>query len=343
MRTSPRAERPLEHLATWLNLAPLPLVQVFHGMGAARVVMAGVQLGLFERLADAPRTAGELAAPDGLDAHAVELILRALEEQGVVRADTAGRFTLRPRMAKWLSPRSADYVGDFLAFNQEQWDWWGQLHVAAKQGAPAFDLHQWAKDDPRWVRYVKAMHQLARFCADEVAARVPVPTGATRLLDVAGSHGAFSVALRRRHPGLAATIVELPGAAQVASGLFAADGLTWVEGDALAGSLPACDVALCFQLTGHLSEGQRRALFAALFAALPPGGGVAVLDHYTPDGGASDGAALVALNYFLVSRTPRLRVGQVRGELEAAGFARVRAHRVQRSLGQTLLVATRPG
>ncbi len=343
MRTSPRAERPLEHLAAWLNLAPLPVVQVFHGMGAARVVMAGVQLGLFERLADGAKTSAELARPDALEEHAVELILRALEEQGVVRADDVGRFTLRPRAAKWLSPRSPDYVGDFLAFNQAQWDWWGQLHAATKKSAPAFDLHQWAPDDVRWVRYVKAMHQLARFCADEVAAKVRVPQGARRLLDVAGSHGAFSVALRRRHPALSATILELPGAAQVASRLFAADGLTWVEGDALAQPLPACDVALCFQLTGHLDDAQRRTLFTALFAALANGGRVAVLDHYTPDTGRSDGSALVALNYFLVSRTPRLRVGQVREELGAAGFVHLRTHRVLRSLGQTLLVATKPG
>lgn len=341
MRTSPKAERPLELLASWLNQAPLPLVQAFHGMGAARVVMAGVQLGLFARLADGPRTAAEFAAPEGLEPHAVELILRALEEQGVVRADAGGSFRFVGRLAKWLSPRSPDYVGDFLAFNQHQWDWWGRLHEAAKAGAPAFDLHQWPPEDPRWLQYVKAMHQLARFCAAEVAAKIPVPRGATRLLDVAGSHGAFSVALRKRHPRLEATILELPGAARVAARLFAADGLRWVEGDALAAPLPACDVTLCFQLTGHLSEAQRRALFAALFAALPKGGVAAVLDHYTPDGGASDGAALVALNYFLVSRTPRLRVGQVRAELEAAGFAGVRVHRVLRSLGQTLLVATK--
>ena len=61
--------------------------------------------------------------------------------------------------------------------------------------------------------------------AKMVAKAVPVPTGATALLDIGGSHGAYSVALCRRHPGLRGTVLDLPDAVRHAAPLLAEEGM----------------------------------------------------------------------------------------------------------------------
>ncbi len=46
------------------------------------------------------------------------------------------------------------------------------------------------------------MRAIAGTNARQIVKRTPVPRGATALLDIGGSHGYYSVALCRKHPGL---------------------------------------------------------------------------------------------------------------------------------------------
>jgi hypothetical protein len=104
--------------------------------------------------------------------------------------------------------------------------------------------------------------------------------------------------------------------------------------------LPAgADVALCFQLMGHLLPEQRIDLLTRMRAAVRPGGTLAVLDHFAPAAGRDDAGAFVALNYFLVSRTPRSTVDDMTRQLMAAGWPVGRRIRIRRMPGQTLLVS----
>ena len=68
-----------------------------------------------------------------------------------------------------------------------------------------------------WAIYQDGMRDVAANPAVELAKRMPVPQGATRLLDIGGSHGLYSTELCKRHPALVATILELPGAVDRAS------------------------------------------------------------------------------------------------------------------------------
>jgi len=65
------------------------------------------------------------------------------------------------------------------------------------------------------------MRALASGSASEVARRTPVPKGARDMLDIGGSHGYYSVALCRRHPGLRAVILDLSEAVKHAEPILA--------------------------------------------------------------------------------------------------------------------------
>ena len=56
------------------------------------------------------------------------------------------------------------------------------------------------------------MRAMASGSAREVGRRTPVKSGARDMLDIGGSHGYYSVAICRRHPGLRAVILDLPEA-----------------------------------------------------------------------------------------------------------------------------------
>ena len=62
--------------------------------------------------------------------------------------------------------------------------------------------------------YIRGLFEISRPEHDANAALVPVDSP-HRLVDVAGGHGAFSMAMCRRHPGLEATVIDLPPSAAV--------------------------------------------------------------------------------------------------------------------------------
>jgi len=78
------------------------------GFSITRAIAVAAELGIADRLADAPRTAAELARECGVLEHPLYRMLRALAGEGVFAEDKDGRFALTP-MAELLRsdhPRS---------------------------------------------------------------------------------------------------------------------------------------------------------------------------------------------------------------------------------------------
>jgi SAM-dependent methyltransferase len=95
-----------------------------------------------------------------------------------------------------------------------------------------------------------------------------------RLLDVGGGTGSWSIAAAAAHPGLAATVVELPVVAAVAKTRVAEAGLgdriEVVTGDVMGGELPGGhDVVLVANLVHYWSAEQNRQLLRRIRAACP--------------------------------------------------------------------------
>ena len=112
-----------------------------------------------------------------------------------------------------------------------------------------------------------------------------LPENAGSVLDVGGGHGWYSATLCRRHAGLSATVLDLPGSARVGREVIEAAGLahrvTFVEGDARTAEFPGGqDAVLFFNLLHHLTETEIPALFERAAKALKPGGTLAVLDAF---------------------------------------------------------------
>ena len=316
---------------------PDPFLDTFTGLVAARAVTTAVMLGVFDALHDAPAAPAQLAERLGLDALGAETLLTALATLGYVEPDgerhrntaTSERLLVRS------SPESiATFVGGQGALHWEVLD----LLPEALRDGRAYSMHEQRQDDPaHWEAYIRGLFEISRPEQDDNAALVAVDSP-RRMVDVAGGHGGFAMAMCRRHPGLAATIVDLPPSAAVGRKIVAeqgyADRVEFREGDVFELGLgDDLDVVSVFNLIHHLPEERDRELCRMARAALRPGGVLVVGDSARPEPGepVSEHGAVSSLLFYAWSHSRNFKPSEVRGWMEGAGFEQIEVHRNERS------------
>ncbi|NUP45836.1 MAG: methyltransferase domain-containing protein [Catenulispora sp.] len=345
MRLALRGGNPLERAALRANLVPTPAAEAWGGVAMSGVLVAAVRTGIVARLAGAPAPAAQIAADLGLAPSPTRLLLDCLVSTGHVRRGRDGSLRLARRNRRWLDPASEIGVARFVNACGDYFDWWRDLDRLLVAGTPV-EHHDRPPEDPYWRRYILGQLDLARLSAAEVARRLDLPAGARSVLDVGGGHGWYAAMLCRAHPGLTATVLDLPGSARVGRDVIEAAGLShlvsFLEGDARQAEFPPDqDAVLCFNLLHHLTEAEIPALFARAHAALNPGGTLAILDAFAEPARARTDAAATHLALFvrLTSGSTVHRPDQLTAWLHAAGFTPPRRVRTARIPGLALYQA----
>jgi SAM-dependent methyltransferase len=207
----------------------------------------------------------------------------------------------------------------------------------ALRDGSAYAMHEERRDPERWRAYMRGLFEVSREEQDDNAALVPAAEP-RKLVDVAGGHAGFSMAMCRRHPSLDATVLDLPPAAAVGREIVAeqgyADRVSFVEGDVFELGLgEELDVVSVFNLVHHLPEERDRELVRMAHAALRPGGWLVLGDSERPgpEGDVPRHGALSSLLFYAWSHGHNFSAAEIAGWLEQAGFEDVRAHRNQRS------------
>lgn len=346
MRIGPIAEDPLERIAIRFNLAPLPLVYPMYGMPAGRVVGVAQKAGIFRVLLKGPATAGRVAEELQLEVPGTRLVCENLAAYGVLEQD-GHTFSLAGRARKWLDPESPTYIGTFLEHTTTYWEWYADLERILREGG-SFEIHREpAEEEEYWRLYITGQYEIARLSASEVAKAIRLPKQPTALLDVAGAHGWFAAELCRRHPGLHATVLDLPGSARVGREIIAAAGMQdrveHRDGDMFTAKLEGpYDGALVFDILHHLQPEQTAALFRRLRAAMKPGGTLAVLDLFRSEQAERQrsSAASLGLFFHLTSGADLPSPVELAQQMQEAGFSAPRRTRVRRIPDQGLYQAT---
>ena len=124
---------------------------------------------------------------------------------------------------------------------------------------------------------------------DDVARMIPT-RNPKRMLDLAGGHGGYAIAMCRRHSNLAVTIVELEGAARIGRDIVREqdmeDRIEFLVGDMFTTDLGAgYDVATAFQILHHFDEDVNVELLTRAHEALRDGGTIAILEQERPPTG----------------------------------------------------------
>ena len=320
---------PLVTLAVWTGWFPTPLIAGFWGMFSSRVLIAAVELGVFEFLAPRPRSAEEISRALELDPIGTESLLNALNGFGYVRR-SGGRYRNSRTVRRWLQSDARVPLDAAFGLYSVLWDEIGDMEERLRSGASR-DFHA-DRDSAFWQRYETGLAQFARLTGSEIARKVDLSTPPSRLLDVGGGHGTYSMRFCSRYPDLHAEVLDLPGAAAVGRGLVEAAGLsdriTFREGDLQSEEWGSgYDVVLLFNVVHIFTPEQCVELFSRAHAALRPGGTFAVLDS-AHRGGTGDIDAAGGANellFWTINNTRAYPEQDVADWMHATGFSSVRA------------------
>jgi predicted O-methyltransferase YrrM len=231
-------------------------------------------------------------------------------------------------------------------FAYDMWEHFGHLEETVRSGRP-IGLHEREPDDPYWERYMRGLFDLSKLSADIVARLIPTAGTPKRMLDLAGGHGGYAMAMCRRHPELRATIVELEGSARIGRKIVAEEGMddrvSFQVGDLFETDLGAGhDLATTFQIVHHFTPEQNVELLRRARESLRSGGTVAILELERPAGrrAADQVGALTGVLFYVTSLARTFTAREMADFLGEAGFRRIRARRHAQLPGVVVMVAT---
>ena len=328
---------------------PHPFLDTFTGLVAARAVTTATMLGVFDALHDQPAGADELAERLGLDPLGADTLLTALATLGYVERDPAGRFANAEVSERELVKGSPDSIATFVGAQADlHWQVLDLLPEAVRSGRP-YAMHEERRDDAeRWDAYIRGLFEISRPEHEANAALVEVDAPRS-LVDVAGGHGGFSMAMCRLHADLRATVVDLPPSVRVGRRIVEeqgfADRVEFREGDVFEVGLGEDrDVVSIFNLIHHLPEERDRELCRMAFEALRPGGVLVIGDSARPepDEPVSEHGAISSLLFYAWSHSRNFRPSEIRAWMDEAGFADVESHRNERSPWRVVVRGRRP-
>jgi demethylspheroidene O-methyltransferase len=294
--TSPRFHR-------WATASPLlrpvarrrarALFDLVAGFVYSQVLAAGVQLGLFDRLAARPATLPVLARDLGLPEDRAARLLDAAVALRLADRRGGGRYGIGPLGAALVAqPGIAAMIEHHAMLYEDLRDPAALLRGTAPPGQLAAF---WAYRDPA----ADAGPYTALMAASQpmIAAEVLAACRLRRfrcLLDLGGGDGSFAIAAAARAPRLQVIVFDRPTVATQASSRFAAAGLAAraraIGGDFLADPLPTgADIVSLVRVIHDHDDAAARAILAAAHRALPPGGTLLLAE---PMGGTQATAAM---------------------------------------------------
>ena len=321
------------------------------GFVYSQILLACVQLRLFDLLAEGALGAKELARRLALDESAAARLLAAAVSLRLLERRRHDRYGLGVLGAALLGNPGV------MAMVRHHQLLYADLHdpVALLRGErAATELGRYwsyagteerAGLAPDRVDSYSALMSVSQpMIAAEILAAYPLRRHRC-LLDVGGGEGGFLMAAAARAPDLRLQLFELPAVAERARSRFAAAGLagraTVVGGDFFVDPLPTgADVISLVRVVHDHDDARAVALLRAVRAALPGSGTLLLAEPMALTPGAEPiGDAYFGFYLLAMGRGRPRTANELGGLLRAAGFTRVRSIRTRMPLLTSLLSA----
>lgn len=345
---------PLEWFFERLNLLPIPLMDTPLAPGLGRVLATACELNIFETLEERPMMAEELA--ERLDCHPQVLrpLLQLLTVAGYLRG-WRGFYRNRLVVRRWLLRSSPFNIAPYIIHSPDIVELWDHLTEVVRTNRPVARMPYTEDSSLPEVkaaleRHYAGLASLAMVMGKEIVYRASLPATATHLLDVGGSHGAYSALFCHKYAQLHATIVDLPAGIEAGKRFIGqqntAERINFLCLDLLKDVWPGqleqqFDVALYFHIAHLLPPDANEQLLKRVACCLKPGGLVVFVDQVTEQKHVPHLAIalvqLMALTMHSIGGTC-YPFATVKGWLEGAGLGQVRCYRLW-TPGVTLITA----
>jgi precorrin-6B methylase 2 len=334
----------------WTDRKPPPAAPVWaviQGFGAYHVLLAALDLGVFDALAGGgPATAPALAERLGVSAPHLGSVLDGLAVLGLLD-QVRDVYDVNDTSRRYLVSDGPACMAALVPVAPGPHDNWERLADTVRAGRPATPID----DDPEAFYVPLARGTFATML--RAATRLDLRIGysrhpSARVLDLGAGGAPWSIAVLTACPQGRAVVNDLPAVLELARSNAAAHGVadrcTFLPGDFH--TVPIDPGAFDLAVLGHVcrTEGERgaRHLIARAVEALAPGGRLLLADYFA-DSERKRNPHAVLMGTTMVANTRcgiPLTYGQVSGWLRDAGLEAVRL--VEPIGFQQVFVATKP-
>ena len=330
-------------------VTPERIQQLAWGYAPTMAVEAGVRLRVFDVLDAGPKTLAQVVAETGASPRGTRMLLNALVGLELL-TKKGDAYALAPDAAAFLVSSKPGYLGGLMRHLSKQLiPHWLQLTESVQSGKPPVSVNKESTGGQFFREFVEDLFAMgqpaAKVLADHLLAKPPAAT--YRVLDLAAGSGVWSIALAEKSPKVQATVVDWPEVIPVCQKVTArrgvADRYRYVAGDLLQADFGAGHQAATL---GHIlhSEGETRsrALLKKTFAALAPGGVIAIAEMTPNEDRTGPPYPLIfALNMLVhTDEGDTFTFGEIGAWLREAGFVRPRQLEVPGP--SPLILADRP-
>jgi len=282
MATSTIATEPVTTQVT-----PERILQFAWGYVPPLVLEAAIRHRVFDILDEhnIPMSAAEVHRASGASLRGLTALMNALVGLAFLSKDPEDRYALTAESAAFLVSTKPGFQGGLIRHCSEHLiPRWLHLNEVVDTGKPVSAVNQQDSGSDFFQEFVNDIFPMSYPAAKALAAHSSsTATGEFRVLDLAAGSCVWGIAQAQSSPHVTVTAVDWPGVLPVTQKTVARFGLSdrfeFREGD-----LQEADFGSGYQLAtlGHIlhSEGidRSRALIAKTFAALAPGGQIAIAE-----------------------------------------------------------------
>ncbi len=315
---------------------PSPVLELLGAYRKSKVMFAAISLGIFDELTNGPMAVADLARELPADADALHRLLGACELLGLLQRTEAG-YANSPAATAYLTSASPSRMTGYASYTDRVlWQMWDHLDDAIREGTNRWkQTYGWDqpifssffKDEAAKREFLFGMHGFGVLSSPVVVNAIDLSKFAT-FVDLGGATGHLTIAACRRWSNLRGIVFDLPTAIPLAHEVVGTsevhDRIAFAEGDFFSDDLPKGDVYALGRILHDWSETKIDALLAKVYAALPSGGAVMIVEKVLHDDKAGpEWAVLQSLNMLVCTEGKERTLSEYENLLTKAGFGNV--------------------
>jgi len=253
----------------------------FHSFMKIRTVLTAAELDLFTQLHKNVSSAKALSHKNDLDFRATTRLLDSLVTMDLLEKQERS-YSITEKGARLSSEHPETQLPMILHLNG-LWDTWSDLTDTIRKGKNHKRDDAVYRDKGRQKAFIGAMHVIGRGLAAEIA-DVWDLAPYSKLLDIGGGSGTYTMAFLKKNPKMTAVLFDLEDVIPLAEERLKDEGylerVTLQSGDLNADPFPEnCDLALLSAIIHMNSPEQNVHLYKRIHQALKPGGVLLIRDH----------------------------------------------------------------
>ncbi|HET6251624.1 MAG TPA: methyltransferase [Tepidisphaeraceae bacterium] len=314
------------------HVTPQRIMGMVWGFAAPLTLEAAVKHRVFDTLDERAKTLDEIARDTGASRRGLRAILNTLVALELL-GKQGEKYSLTPESSAFLVSTKPGFQGAILRHISSQLlPAWLKLSDIVRTGKPAAAVNQEGSGAEFFAEFVESIAPLSAPAANMLADHlISATTAPATVLDLAAGSGVWGIAMAKKSPQVSVTAVDWAGVIPVTRRMAQKHGVVdrfkFVEGDLKDADFgTGHTLATLGQILHSEGESRSRALLKKVFAALKPGGTIAIAE-FIPD---DDRRGPIMPVMFAVNMLVNTDEGdtytypEMTGWLREAGFGNVR-------------------